>query len=409
MRRQNKEQRDEEQHLPREGEENRLVRLAYILEKIGGHDLESDDRENAQHDPQPLGRRRDHPLGRSSVRSIDEEHRHLPGKELSQQESRRRHANRTHDSLPQDLQHPVVPPGAVIVPHDGLHALIQSRNDHQEEHRHPINDAIRPDRHVATVLPERFVHDDHYRRSTEVQQKRSHTDRKDLAHDRRLQAENPPFEPDETSPGREVDERNRECCDLGQHRRGRRTANTPAEPENEQRIEQTVQHDGRQHNRHGSPRITRSTNHFVQAQIHMGNDRTAENDLHEIACITDRGIARPEEAENGVQQQQTYGRKKRRYQKIEQHHIAQHPLGSLPTSLSQPDRGERRSTDPDQRPESRRDVHQRHRKRHAGNGDRTDAVSDENAIDDVVERRRGHRDNRRDRITDEQRRNPVGT
>lgn len=141
----------------------------------------------------------------------------------------------------------------------------------------------------------------------------------------------------------------------------------------------------------------------------MGNDRTAENDLHEISCITDRSVARPEEAENGVQQQQTYGRKKRRYQKIEQHHIAQHPLGSLPASLPQPDRGERRSTDPDQRPESRRDVHQRHRKRHAGNGDRTDAVSDENAIDDVVERRRGHRDNRRDRITDEQRRNPVGT
>ena len=42
----------------------------------------------------------------------------------------------------------------------------------------------------------------------------------------------------------------------------------------------------------------------------MGNDRTAENDLHEISCITDRSVARPEEAENGVQQQQTYGRKK---------------------------------------------------------------------------------------------------
>ncbi len=64
----------------------------------------------------------------------------------------------------------------------------------------------------------------------------------------------------------------------------------------------------------------------------MGNDRTAENDLHEISCITDRSVARPEEAENGVQQQQTYGRKKRRDQKIEQHHIAQHPLGSLPAS-----------------------------------------------------------------------------
>ena len=45
---------------------------------------------------------------------------------------------------------------------------------------------------LATGEEERFVHDDHYRRSTEVQQKRSHTDRKDLAHDRRLQAENPP-------------------------------------------------------------------------------------------------------------------------------------------------------------------------------------------------------------------------
>ena len=72
MRRQNKEQRDEEQHLPREGEENRLVRLADILEKIGGHDLESDDRENAQHDPQPLGRRRDHPLGRSGIKTVGE-------------------------------------------------------------------------------------------------------------------------------------------------------------------------------------------------------------------------------------------------------------------------------------------------------------------------------------------------
>lgn len=74
-----------------------LCGLPIYWKKIGGHDLESDDRENAQHDPQPLGRCRDHPLGRSSVRNIDEEHRHLPGKELSQQESRRRHANRTHD------------------------------------------------------------------------------------------------------------------------------------------------------------------------------------------------------------------------------------------------------------------------------------------------------------------------
>ena len=64
-----------------------LCGLPIILEKIGSHDLESDVGKRTTRSA-ALGRRRDHPLGRSSVRSIDEEHRHLPGKELSQQESR---------------------------------------------------------------------------------------------------------------------------------------------------------------------------------------------------------------------------------------------------------------------------------------------------------------------------------
>ena len=96
MRRQNKEQRDEEQHLRVRERKIALCGLPIYWKKlevtiwnptIGKRTTRS----------AALGRRRDHPLGRSSVRSIDEEHRHLPGKELSQQESRRRHANRTHD------------------------------------------------------------------------------------------------------------------------------------------------------------------------------------------------------------------------------------------------------------------------------------------------------------------------
>ena len=59
----------------------------YWKKEIGSHDLESDDRENAQHDPQPSAAVEIIRSAAAPSAASTKEHRHLPGKELSQQES----------------------------------------------------------------------------------------------------------------------------------------------------------------------------------------------------------------------------------------------------------------------------------------------------------------------------------
>ena len=93
-----------------------LCGLAYILEKIGGHDLESDvgKTHNTIRSPSAAVEiiRSAAAPSAASTKSIAT----CRGKSCPSRNPVVVTRNRTHDSLPQGLQHPVVPPGAELYP-----------------------------------------------------------------------------------------------------------------------------------------------------------------------------------------------------------------------------------------------------------------------------------------------------
>lgn len=406
MARQQDQQRHQKEHLTCQRHENSLFRFADILEEVARHDLETDDREDHQNGAQPLAGHLDQLGGVGVVRPY-EKHGHLAREELSHEESGGRGANGAEDGHAQRLQYACILFGPVVIAHDGLHALIQSGYDHHEEQDDTVHDAVGADIEVAAVLLKRLVDEDDHDRGADMQQEGGQSDGDDAADDLAPQAENTPLEVQETLPVREVVQRDGEGRHLGDDGRAGGAADPPAEPEDEERVEDAVHRNGRQHDEHSFLRVSGCTEYLVKSQIHMGDDRAGQDDLHEVAGIVDRLLARPEEVEDGVEEEQADGHEQSTDQHVQQHDVSQRILGGAPVSLAQPDGDDGGGADADHRAESRGDVHQRQGDGQSRDGQRPDAMTDEDAVDDVVERRRGRGDDGGDGISQEQVCEPV--
>ena len=197
--------------------------------------------------------------------------------------------------------------------------------------------------------------------------------------------------------------------DLRQHRGDGRSADAPAETENEQRVEDRIEDHGVDRGVHRLAGMSRGAQHGVQTQIHVRDDVAQQNDGHVFAGIADRGLAGPEEIEDRIEEQKRREAECYADDQIEHQHIAQHPLGRFVVALAQAHRNQRRGAHAHQRTERRGEVHQREGQRKARDGQRPDPVADEDAVDHVVERRGRHGDDRRHGILHEQLPDSLGS
>ena len=134
----------------------------------------------------------------------------------------------------------------------------------------------------------------------------------------------------------------------------------------------------------------------------MRDDIPHENDRHVVAGIADRRLARPEEVEDRVKQQQRCDTERQADDEVQHHDVPQDVLRRPVIALPEAHGHQRRSTHTHQRTESRGEVHQREGQRQPRNGQRPHAVADEDAVDHVVERSGRHGDDRRHGILYEQ-------
>lgn len=118
----------------------------------------------------------------------------------------------------------------------------------------------------------------------------------------------------------------------------------------------------------------------------MGYDGSCQDNLHEVAGVAYRLFARPEEIEDGVQKQQADDHEQHADQYVQEDDIAQRVLGCRPVSLAQPDGYDGRRSDSHHRTERRGYVHQRQGDSESRDSQCSDTVTDEDAVDDVVER-----------------------
>lgn len=190
--------------------------------------------------------------------------------------------------------------------------------------------------------------------------------------------------------------------DLRDHRGDGRAADAPAEAVDEQRVERGVDEHRVDRGVHRLAGIARGAQHGVQPQIHVRHDIAREDHRHVFAGVADRGIARAEEVEYRVEERQREQAEDGSDNQIEHQHVAQHQAGRVVVALSQTHRHERRGAHAHERPEGRGEVHQRESQRQTRDGQRSHAVTDEDAVHHVVERRGGHGDHRRHGVLHEQ-------
>ena len=197
--------------------------------------------------------------------------------------------------------------------------------------------------------------------------------------------------------------------DLGKHRGDGGAANAPAEAVDEERIEHRIDNHRIDGGVHRLARVARGAQHGVQPQIHVRDDVAQQNHGHVLARIAHRRLARTEEIENRVEEEQRDDAEGHADNQIEHEDVAQHLAGRVVVALSEAHRDERRGTHAHQRAEGRREVHQREGERQTRDGERAHAVADEDAVHHVVERRGRHGNDGRHGILHEQFANTLGS
>lgn len=114
------------------------------------------------------------------IRKHADDHRR---KELAKQEPGRRHPDRPLHRQLRHLRHTRVMPGAEVIACNRLHPLVEAHYDHDEEEYDPVHNPVCADRHVAPMLFQAPVDQDHDQAGAEVHQERRHPDIEDSLYD----------------------------------------------------------------------------------------------------------------------------------------------------------------------------------------------------------------------------------
>ena len=144
--RQDEQPRQQEEHLARQGEEDRLLRHANRKEEVGRYHLEAHQGEDREHDAQAIDRLRDQ-VGVGG-KHPDNPLRH----KLAEQKAQRGNAHTAQHREAGDLQHTRVEPSAIVVAGDWLHALVEAQDDHHEEEGDAVDNAVGTNSHIAAML-----------------------------------------------------------------------------------------------------------------------------------------------------------------------------------------------------------------------------------------------------------------
>ena len=129
---------NEEQHLPGERKEDRLLRHPDGKEKVCRHHLETDNRKDRKDDMQTVHRRLNQlRIGRKHA----DDHR---GEQLTEQKPCCRHPYRPLHRQLRHFRHTRILAGTEVITGNRLHPLVEPHDDHNKEEYHPVHDPYAP-------------------------------------------------------------------------------------------------------------------------------------------------------------------------------------------------------------------------------------------------------------------------
>ena len=388
---------DEENHLPCERKEDALAGLTYALEKGGGNNLHPDEGEHNHRDAQTRGR------ALHELRSVLGKGRNAGcGKELAHDKSQCGDAGGGDDGVLHHACHAVHLLCTEVVAGNGLHALIQSNHNEDNEREQTGDDAIGAHGCVAAIFGHGTGDDDAHQGCAGIDQKLWQSDEDGLAHDAPVRAEDVEREMNGVFlVGKKID-LPAEHRHLRQHRGEGSARNAPAEAEDEEGTESGIDEDTAEGGVHGQSGAVGGAQLGVQSIEEMGEDVTQKDDVHELPRIGQGGIARTKGAQDGVEKEIDTHLKEESAEAVEQHHVAQDFARRLIVLLTEAHTHQRGAAHTHHRTKGSRDGHERIGERKAGDGVGTHTLPNEDAIDNVVERRGHHGDDGRQGILEQE-------
>lgn len=236
--------RNQEQHLPRQTQEDGQRDFADGLEVVACHNLEAHERIEREHETHAG-------LGDADQRLVLREQAGQNARHgFHAEETERRNGGGHLDGEEQRLPHAVHTGRAEIIAHDGLHGVAQAEREHDEQDGVAVDDAVGAYREVAAVGIEAVVEDDVDDAGGRVHQKGRQAYRNDILHDMPLDADIPPMQPDIRLGAQEIAHREIRAHEHGDNRGPGRAADAHAEAENEQRVEHEVAAHAYEHDAH---------------------------------------------------------------------------------------------------------------------------------------------------------------
>ena len=377
--------RHEENQLTRQGKENALARIANALKESGGNDLHSDDGEHHHQTIQCVGRHLD-----QFRRTFGKEGGKRSGKEGSDAEANHRDGCACHQGDFQNTDDAVVVSSPEIVARNGLHALVQSDDDHDDKQNQAIRDAERPHGSVAAVGCQTTGHQRSHQTGTKVDEKLWQTDEQGFRHNFPFQVQDVAVQMDEFPlVGEKMDLPE-------QHHRLSRDGcqgsplNSPVEDEDEDGRKDAVQNHRSNRCHHRFLRTVCGAQHGVQSEIEVSHDVSEQNDGHEVSGERQCLVACAEETKNRIDEEQKKQSESHAEYAIHDDHIAEDGLGCVIVLLSQFHAHESGCAHANHRAERCGQRHDGHGERQSHDGFRAHALTDEDAVDDVVNARGSH-------------------
>ena len=174
--------------------------------------------------------------------AIGEESRYGMREKLTNHEPAARNHYPGDNPQSQRLFHPVYLLCAEVVPHDWLHSHSQPQNNHYIKRQQPIDDAIRADSHIAPIVLQTVIDDNHDGTRTHIHQEWRHTDGEDTFYNPRFHFPDIPFKMHRTVFLGEVAHHPHHTNQLRDNRCRSRTPHSPFEVEDKDRSEDDVSH-----------------------------------------------------------------------------------------------------------------------------------------------------------------------
>ena len=148
--------------------------------------------------------------------------------------------------------------------------------------------------------------------------------------------------------------------------------------------------------------MTRSAQEGVEAHVEVSDDVANQNDCHKLAGIAYRSLTGTEEEEDGIDECQHQETDDDTHDDVEHDNIAQDLACCLIVAFAELDAQECRSAHADHRAKGSCELHHREAQRYSGDCQCSHSLTDEDGVDDVVERRGCHSDDGGRGVLDQQ-------